>query len=443
MIVLAAKALCYFAQGSENVVGNLDSSRAQKIAIRRFPEIGIPGSFSNKRFLDSVEEAKRLRPRIFEKSDWPLIIASENESLKTLENSLRSNDLNLIQKELAEFRFKDKAIEGKANKIGVLLSKSIIASRNHEKNWISTSAAISTLKKNAQINENYVPFRSGDRSHLVKAENQRREAEELAGRFKSQSEILRTEETRLRHEISELVAEANQSQKRVDEINRGVAASKPIVKNDQFFETAEHISNQQTVKSSQPVISNELNAARNKFLALFFTKAAEVSDTKIAQYKHDYDELMSACVYSSTVGSIETHNANLRRGNPKAFFYQGLIYLSGYAFDKTLQKELGGKTYLQLSVLSFGKCEGDWVIANVIEALAIIFHQCDAFGNACHPDQSIKIAMNLLSKAKNGGSVWAKELELLLTQKPSAAGSLAGAELKSVLYLFGIEGNIK
>lgn len=239
MIVLAAKALCYFAQGSDNVVGNLDSSRAQKIAIQRFPEIGIPGSYSNKQFLDSVEEAKRLRPRLFEKADWPLIIASENESLKALEKSLQSNDLNRIQEELKDFRFKDKEIEGNASKIWFLLSKHIASARNHEKNWVSISAAISALKKNAQTNESYVPFRSDDRSHLVKAENQRREAEELASRFKSQSEILRTEETRLRHEISELVSDANRIQTRIEGTNRSVATSKPVIKNDQIMETAE------------------------------------------------------------------------------------------------------------------------------------------------------------------------------------------------------------
>jgi hypothetical protein len=177
--------------------------------------------------------------------------------------------------------------------------------------------------------------------------------------------------------------------------------------------------------------------AEFSFLSLFLKKANQVSDFERAHYKRDYDELMSIVVYSTIVGSIESHKENIRQGHPKALLYQGIIYLSGYASDKTIQKELGGYSYLQLALTCLDKCERGLVIAKTLKALATIRYRVDLVPPH-RSDGSREYRVESLREAQQSGSVWAKDFETLIFENPNQAREIAGKELDSVLQLFGL-----
>ncbi len=190
--------LCLIA-GSEICVSAADPPSASSVfqarAIQKFPEIGIAGSEANRRFLTAVEEAKNMRPNIFKYEDWPLQIALENESVKSLSTALLSNNSKLIVDEALGFKNFDKDIERKVNQIGVELRKVCLEYEKIQKSWHSISKSVDLLLKNAQTNENYVSLiNPSDTSSKVKADQQRIQAELLVQRFKDSTEVLKTEE---------------------------------------------------------------------------------------------------------------------------------------------------------------------------------------------------------------------------------------------------------
>jgi hypothetical protein len=49
----------------------------QKQAVEMYPDIGRAGSDLNRRFVDEVAAARLARPELFQKTDWPLLLAKE------------------------------------------------------------------------------------------------------------------------------------------------------------------------------------------------------------------------------------------------------------------------------------------------------------------------------------------------------------------------------
>jgi outer membrane protein assembly factor BamB len=193
-------------EAAEVFPGSNSGSQAQ--AIKRFPEIGVAGSEANKRFLSAVEEARKSRPDIFKSADWPLTIAGESESLSSLSRALAVGDFGIIQSEAIDFKCIEKNTERKINELGVKLKVSRQNFVTHEKSWQTISLTVTKLFKNAQTSESYVPFKSDDKSHLSRAENYRKQAEELLIKFKETRLRLKAEEVRLSDEIGEVVSAA-------------------------------------------------------------------------------------------------------------------------------------------------------------------------------------------------------------------------------------------
>jgi hypothetical protein len=48
---------------------------SQKAAIKLYPDLGVPGSAFNKRFVELVEAAKRSDPQLMQRDEWPMTIA--------------------------------------------------------------------------------------------------------------------------------------------------------------------------------------------------------------------------------------------------------------------------------------------------------------------------------------------------------------------------------
>jgi len=192
---------------SQNTSGfeAISGSRAQAEVIRRFPEIGVPGSDSNKRFLSAVEEARQTRPTLFKSDDWPLQIALENESFKSLASSLQSKDSRLIAKHSIEFKSIDKNIEREVNMLGLKLQDVNAEQERIQQSGPSIQASANKLIKSAVLNENYVsPFNPNDTSSRSKAEQQRKQAQELTSTFKEKSDRILSEKETLLDQISRI-----------------------------------------------------------------------------------------------------------------------------------------------------------------------------------------------------------------------------------------------
>jgi hypothetical protein len=52
-------------------------AEAQREAIRRYPELGVPGSPFNSEFVALYKRYKRERPDVFQDNSWPLQLAQE------------------------------------------------------------------------------------------------------------------------------------------------------------------------------------------------------------------------------------------------------------------------------------------------------------------------------------------------------------------------------
>ncbi len=50
---------------------------SQKNAIKLFPDLGVPGSKLNKRFLELVEATKRSDPQMMQRDEWPMTVARQ------------------------------------------------------------------------------------------------------------------------------------------------------------------------------------------------------------------------------------------------------------------------------------------------------------------------------------------------------------------------------
>jgi pSer/pThr/pTyr-binding forkhead associated (FHA) protein len=194
--------LC-FAQETKPVSSSGTGSQAQALAIQKFPEIGIAGSEANKRFLTAVEEARKTRPNLFKSNDWPLQIALENESHRSLTKALSYNDSKRIAKEAVEFKSTDKNIEAEINGLGLRLREASSELAQLQGSWPSVASKVTTLRKNAQTNEEFVPFDRSDTSYKQRAEGQRKKAEELLSEFKDGAKRLKDDEERLIGKISQ------------------------------------------------------------------------------------------------------------------------------------------------------------------------------------------------------------------------------------------------
>lgn len=186
------------AKEAEATVGN----RSQAQVLQSFPAIGIAGSESNKRYIAAVEEVKKKRPELFSAQDWPMKIALEVFSLETLEAALKTKDAKTISIEAQRFRYVEKALEREINSLGLLLQKKGSDLESLVRSAPSVKSASDRLRKNAQVNDQYVPFNASDTAHKVKAEEQRREADVLLTKFESSVEKLTSEEKEIRDGIS-------------------------------------------------------------------------------------------------------------------------------------------------------------------------------------------------------------------------------------------------
>jgi DNA repair exonuclease SbcCD ATPase subunit len=180
---------------------NADPSNSQSSVVQRFPEIGIAGSESNKKFLSAVADARQTRPNLFGEKDWPMQIAIETESLKSLIRSLSSKDSTIISKEAIAFKNSDKLAEKELNTLGLQLYKVYSQIQAHMRDWRSTAETATRLRKNAETNDHFVPFNPADMSNKLKAEALRNEAGELIAKFTEKTERLKEEEKNLQEKI--------------------------------------------------------------------------------------------------------------------------------------------------------------------------------------------------------------------------------------------------
>ena len=59
------------------VTSTNDTAQAQREAMRLYPELAESGSALNRQFLAAVEQARKSEPALFQRSDWPLVIAKQ------------------------------------------------------------------------------------------------------------------------------------------------------------------------------------------------------------------------------------------------------------------------------------------------------------------------------------------------------------------------------
>lgn len=75
-VKFAVAILILFALAGSSL-GQAASQEWQAKAIRNYPELGVPGSPLNKRFLDAYNERRKTRPHFFDDPKWPLALANE------------------------------------------------------------------------------------------------------------------------------------------------------------------------------------------------------------------------------------------------------------------------------------------------------------------------------------------------------------------------------
>ena len=192
-----------------NYANALDSSFAvknsQSQAISRFPEIGVPGSEANKRFLSAVEEARKGRPDLFRTVDWPVQVARETESIYSLKKAIISQDFLKIGKEAVEFLSLDSESQIEINALGEKFKKVNDELQIIKRKEPSVSDAVTKLRKNAEVNDKYSGILSGASDHRTKAESQRKAADELYERFNRERQRSQQEHKELLARISNLV----------------------------------------------------------------------------------------------------------------------------------------------------------------------------------------------------------------------------------------------
>lgn len=217
-----------------NYANALDVSLAvknsQSQAISRFPEIGVPGSEANKRFLFAVEEARKERPDLFKTVDWPVQIARETESIYSLKRAIISQDFLKIGKEAVEFLSLDSESQIEINALGERFKKVINELQILKRKEPSVSDTIIKLRKNAEVNDKYSGILSGASDHKLKAESQRKAADELYESFNRERQKSQQEHKELLERISNLADSVISSNSQKGQITSAKMDDTPINK---------------------------------------------------------------------------------------------------------------------------------------------------------------------------------------------------------------------
>ena len=405
--------ICWFSQNL-SAAEVLPSSDSQAQAIERFPEIGVAGSVANKRFLSAVEEARKSRPDIFKSADWPLIIAFESESLNSLSKALQSGRLNLIEGEAIEFRCINKGIEKTINELGVKLKGNREKIVNHEKNLQNISLAVNKLRKNAETCDAYVPFNSGDRSHLVKAESYRKQAEEILKNFNETRIRLQEEELHLTDAVAHNVSAALE----LESASQGLASARKGGRRKSL--------DSETETDLSPRVSKQYSRATIIGLVMGKRGNRELDEL----FRNDLIEWRLIRKYntSSTESSwFESLEEDLKKRKPEALFTQAVYRMYQYLPEKNRGIRLDGKSYFELSLEQFSQVHDEFALAIFLEGLSKI---CFTTNSLSKESQS---GISLLEEASRCGIHWAKlELENIIR--------LPEFERKN--YALGLLGNI-
>ena len=187
-----------------NVADATDSgatSKSQSLVIEKFPEIGIAGSDSNKKFIAAVSAARQQRPKLFESEDWPMRIATEVESLKLLTRSLALNNPTIIAEKAESLSDPDKTFENKIRGIGAKLRSFNNVFTSTQSSRDDLTQRVKTLRRNASVNENYKPFNANDNSSKLKAQQLRSQADELEWNLNQEIKKNKSEEEKLYVEL--------------------------------------------------------------------------------------------------------------------------------------------------------------------------------------------------------------------------------------------------
>jgi hypothetical protein len=88
----------------------------QQQVVKQFPEIGIPGSTANKKYLDAVADLRKTNPQLFDERDWPMKIALEIHK-EDAKEQFKALEVNYWQKQAVK-QFPEIGVSGSsANKL--------------------------------------------------------------------------------------------------------------------------------------------------------------------------------------------------------------------------------------------------------------------------------------------------------------------------------------